>query len=84
MMQPNKPKYLWAFIGFSFITSLLSGFLINPAIDQLAPFVGLSSPASVYYLQLVINIIVGFFLFRFFVWYFIARPLVTACPEKDA
>lgn len=80
----NKPKYLWAFVGFSFFTGLLSGFVINPAIDQLAPSVGLSSNASVYSLQLVINIIVGFIVFRFFVWYFITRPLAAPRADKEA
>ena len=79
-----KPKYMWAYVGFSIVSGLLSGLVISPVIDLLALLVGLTVPASVHALRLSIEIIVGYFVFRFMAAYFIARPLAAGGTEAKA
>ena len=78
----NKPKYLWAFIGYSFFTGLLAGFVVNPVLEQVTRLVGVTSSGAKQQIFWVINMIVGFVVFRFFAWYFVARPQVPVGSES--
>lgn len=69
MNRISNSKYLWAFIGCSFFTGLLTSFVVIPVFEKLAQITGARFDRAL----LVVNLIIGFFVFRYFVWYFIAR-----------
>ena len=80
----NRPKYLWAFVGYCTVAGILTYVIIDPIIEQLALVSGVPFNARVTAIRSGVNLIVGFFVFRFFVWYFLVRPLGAGRPETKA
>lgn len=78
----NKPKYLWAFIGYCFLSGLVTSVVISPACAYLSKCAGAISDRTMDWIYWVINTIVGFVVFRFFVWYFVARPNMKVYSES--
>lgn len=78
----NNAKYLAAFLGYSLVAGGLGGFVINPALDMLVDALELTSKGTLYLLYSATNLIVGYFVFRFFVWYVFLRQQQPACRES--
>ena len=77
----NRPKYLWAFVGYCTVAGILTYVMIDPIIEKLAPVFGALFDANALAIRCVVNVLVGFCVFRVFVWYYIVRPLEAGRPE---
>jgi len=81
--QNNRPRYLWAYIGFYIFAGIITNFIINPISEKTALLFGPSAQHVLYLVRLLINLVVGFFIFWFIVKHFIVRPLEAKKPEES-
>ena len=63
----SKPKFLWVYIGYLIFAGILANFVINPIMEYVNSFAGWSFRHFLYFLCLTINLVAGFFVFRFIV-----------------
>ena len=77
------PQFLWAYIGYSIFMGIFTNLVIVPIMTHLFSFVGWPSRVLQYPILLIISLVVGFFVFIFFVNHFIVRPFVTKESEES-